>query len=155
MEAVVALAAIALRLPMVFAADYEAGGEAATQSAPRILIVEDEYLVAAELETSLAEAGFAVIGIAATAADAIRLARAEHPTLIVMDIRLAGRRDGITAAIEIYRETGIRCIFATAYAEPQMRQRAAAVAPLGWLAKPYQAEALIALIRDALRELRQ
>ena len=83
------------------------------------------------------------------------MAKAERPALIVMDIRLPGRRDGVDAAIEIYRATGIRSIFATAYAEPQMRQRAEAAAPLGWLPKPYRADALIPLIRDALKQLKE
>ena len=120
---------------------------------PRILIVEDEYLVSVELEARLAEAGFAVVGVATTASEALRLAAAERPALIVMDIRLAGRQDGIDAAIRIYNTTGIRCIFATAYSEPQMRERAKAASPLGWVSKPYRVDALVRMIREALREL--
>jgi DNA-binding NarL/FixJ family response regulator len=132
------------------------GDDAATTAeSPRILIVEDEYLVALELEIGLAEAGFDVVGTASTATEAVRLAKTESPALVVMDVRLAGRRDGIDAAISIYGATGIRCIFATAYAEPQLRQRADAAAPLAWLAKPYQVDALIRVIRTALRDLQQ
>ena len=120
---------------------------------PRILIVEDEYLVSVELEARLSEAGFEVVGVATTASEALRLAAAERPVLIVMDIRLAGRQDGIDAAVSIYNTTGIRCIFATAHSEPQMRARAKAAYPLGWLSKPYQVDALVAMIRAALREL--
>jgi DNA-binding NarL/FixJ family response regulator len=120
-----------------------------------VLIVEDEYLVATEIEAGLSESGFDVAGIATTAAEAIRLAQAEHPTLIVMDIRLADGRDGIEAAREIYQTTGIRCVFATAYTEPAMRERAEAAAPLGWLAKPYAIEGLIATVRAALDRLKQ
>lgn len=76
---------------------------------PRILIVEDEYLISVELEARLSEAGFEVVGIATTASEALRLAAAERPALIVMDIRLAGRQDGIDAAVRIYNTTGIRC----------------------------------------------
>ena len=96
-----------------------------------------------------------MVGIAASAAEAARLAQAERPTLIVMDIRLAGERDGIDAAHEIYRSTGIRCIFATAYTEPGLQERARAAEPLGWLAKPYEVEGLIATIRAALNRLKQ
>jgi two-component system, response regulator PdtaR len=119
---------------------------------PRILIVEDEYLVSMELEARLSEAGFEVVGVATTASEALRLAVAERPVLIVMDIRLAGRQDGIDAAVRIYNTTGIRCIFATAHAEPQIRERAKAASPIGWLSKPYQFDALVAMIREALRE---
>jgi CheY-like chemotaxis protein len=123
--------------------------------APRILVVEDEYLVATEIEAGLSENGFDVVGVAASATAAVRLATAERPALIVMDVRLAGERDGIEAAREIYRTTGIRCIFATAYTEPRMQERAREAAPLGWLAKPYEIEGLIVMIRAALNQLKQ
>lgn len=122
---------------------------------PRILIVEDEYLVASELEAGLSEAGFAVIGAASTAGEAIRLTKAERPALIVMDIRLPGRRDGIEAAKEIFATTGIRCIFVTAYADTRTQERAQSAAPLGWIAKPYATEAVIAAVRDALGRMKQ
>jgi DNA-binding NarL/FixJ family response regulator len=125
------------------------------QRSPRILIVEDEFLVATEIEAGLSENGFDVVGIATTAAEAIRLAKTERPTLIVMDIRLHGRRDGIEAATEIYETTGIRCLFATAYTEPRMQERAQPAAPLGWLAKPYAIEGLIAAVGTALNQLKQ
>ncbi|HZT87675.1 MAG TPA: response regulator [Stellaceae bacterium] len=127
----------------------------AEAEAPRILIVEDEYLVALELESELTDAGFAVVGSAATADEAIRLASDKRPTLIVMDVRLPGQRDGIDAAIEIYRATGIRSIFATAYPEPQLRRRAQAAAALAWLPKPYQMETLVSLIRKSAEDMRK
>jgi DNA-binding NarL/FixJ family response regulator len=138
-----------LRAPLPLAAE-NAPADKTTAEIPRILIVEDEYFVAIELEAELADAGFAVIGTARTAHEAIRLARAERPTLIIMDVRLPGPWDGIDAAINIYRSTGIRCIFTTAYGEPDVRERAQAADPLGWLPKPYQLDALIRLIRDAV-----
>jgi two-component system, response regulator PdtaR len=122
---------------------------------PRILIVEDDFLVASEIEAALSDAGFAVAGVATTATQAVNLAKTERPTLIVMDIRLAGSGDGIDAALEIYRSTGIRCIFATAYVEPALRGRAAAAAPLGWLSKPYTSEALMTMIHNSLNRPKQ
>ena len=113
----------------------------------RLLVVEDDYLVGMELEAGLADAGFDVLGVAATADEAVALTRRLKPELIVMDVRLAGARDGIDAAIEIYRSTGIRSLFATAYADPATRARAAASAPLGWISKPYTIEAIAAAIR--------
>jgi DNA-binding NarL/FixJ family response regulator len=130
-------------------------GPASAAGEERILIVEDEYLVAMDIETALSEAGFVVVGTAARASEAVRLAKETRPHLVVMDVRLAGSRDGIDAAIEIYNATGIRCIIASAHAAPELHRRAAAAAPLAWIAKPYQAGALIALIRDLLREPRQ
>jgi len=121
---------------------------------PGILLVEDDYLVASEMEAGLIDAGLNVVGVAATAADAVRLTLAERPALAIMDIRLAGVRDGIDAALEIFRTTGVRCIFATAHNDPQTRARAEPAAPLGWIAKPYSVEALIALTRRALAGLK-
>ncbi|HEX4571236.1 MAG TPA: response regulator, partial [Dongiaceae bacterium] len=90
---------------------------------------------------------------APSAEEAIALAQAEHPLLILMDIRLAGARDGIDAALEIFRSLGIRCIFATAHADPVTRARAEPAAPLGWLPKPYAMEAALAVAREAVAEL--
>jgi two-component system, response regulator PdtaR len=70
--------------------------------------------------------------------------------LAIVDVRLAGHRDGVEAAIELFRGHGIRSIFATAHADPETRRRAQAAAPLGWLAKPYSPERLLPLIRAAL-----
>jgi two-component system, response regulator PdtaR len=122
-------------------------------AAARVLIVEDDYLVAAALEGGLVEAGIEVVGIAGTAEEAVRLAQTTHPTLAVMDIRLSGRRDGIDAALEIFRSTGLRCIFATAHHDPATRVRAQPAAPLGWLGKPYTIDSLVVMINSALREL--
>jgi len=92
---------------------------------PRILVVDDDYLVAAATSGSLQDGGFEVLETAASAEEAIALARSEHPLLILMDIRLAGGRDGIDAALESFRSLGIRCIFATAHADPVTRARRA------------------------------
>ena len=120
---------------------------------PRILVVDDDYLVAAATSGSLRDGGFEVIETAASAEEAVTLARQMHPLLILMDIRLAGDRDGIDAALEIFRSLGIRCIFATAHADPVTRARAEPASPLGWLPKPYDMEAAVAAARDAVARL--
>jgi two-component system, response regulator PdtaR len=127
----------------------------AMNATARILIVEDDYLVAAALEGGLTDAGLEVVGVASSADEAVRLAEATRPTLAIMDIRLNGRRDGVDAALEIFRSTGVRCIFATAHHDPPTRARAQAAAPLGWLGKPYTVDFVIAMIKTALRELRR
>lgn len=114
-----------------------------------VLIVEDDFLIAMQTEIALADAGFLVIGVATTAEEALSLARAARPWLAVMDIRLSGRRDGIDAAGDLFRELGIRCVFATAHDDQQTRARAAPYAPLGWLAKPYTTASLVAVVREA------
>src|ERR1043165_3904151 len=132
------------------------GGTSGTQleSNPRILIVEDDLLIASEMETALTEAGFHIAGTASTGKEALQMAHAESPTLVVMDIRLAGDRDGIETALELFSVHGIRCIFASAYSDEEAQRRAAPAAPLGWLHKPYTMASLTAKVRAAARELR-
>jgi DNA-binding NarL/FixJ family response regulator len=119
----------------------------------RILVVEDDFLIGLQTVAALTDAGFDVIGSAKTAEEAIALAKAQQPSLAVMDIRLASKRDGIDAARELFKELGIRCIFATAHDDPHTRRRAEPYAPLGWLAKPYTMASLVTLVVDALSEL--
>lgn len=119
----------------------------------RILVVEDDFLVAMQVEAALGDAGFALAGTASSADEAVALAASHRPTLIVMDIRLAGTRDGVDAALEIHRALGLRCVFASAHADPEMRRRAAPAEPLGWLQKPYSMFSLIEAIRHALTTL--
>jgi two-component system, response regulator PdtaR len=122
-------------------------------SSPCILLVEDDFLVSMEMETGLEEAGYEVAGIAATAEDAVALAAERRPALVVMDIRLAGDRDGVDAAVEIYRTLGIRSIFASAHGDAGTRARAEAAQPLGWVAKPYRVETLVKAVEQALEGL--
>jgi two-component system, response regulator PdtaR len=123
------------------------------QSPTRILVVEDDFLIAMQTETALNEAGFEVVGTAATAEEAISLAREKQPALAVMDVRLAGERDGIDAARQLFGEFDIRCIFATAHDDAGTRARAEPFAPLGWLPKPYTASSLVALVAEAVSTL--
>jgi DNA-binding response OmpR family regulator len=120
----------------------------------RILIVEDDVLVASQMETALTDAGFQVAGTAVTSTEALQLAQAELPILVVMDIRLADGRDGIDTALELFRTHGIRCIFASAFSDQEARPRAGAAAPRRWLQKPYTMASLTAMVRAAVSELR-
>ncbi len=117
----------------------------------RVLIVEDEFFVALDAEDALDSAGFAVVGIATTAEEAISMAAAEQPDIVLMDIRLAGRRDGIDAALEIRRRFGIPSIFATAHSDGETRARGEKAAPVAWLTKPYTQGEVVAAIDLALR----
>jgi DNA-binding response OmpR family regulator len=137
----------------MFARDDTAGADKRSDRRERILVVEDDFLVAMQMESALIEAGFEVAGIAATGEDAIELALTERPRLVVMDIRLAGDRDGIDTALQLFAQQGIRCIFATAHHDEQSRRRAAPAIPLGWLHKPYTMASLVGMVRSALEEL--
>jgi len=130
------------------------GGNEATggEKRSRILIVEDDYFVAIGLEQNLQEAGFDVVGIAATAEEAMSLAAGTKPHLAIMDIRLAGKRDGIDAAIELQATYGIPSLFATAHGDPATRIRAEKARPAGWLTKPYSNLTAVEIVRQILNK---
>ncbi len=117
----------------------------------RVLIVEDEWLVSMEAEAALEEAGYRVVGIAASAGAAITLAELHRPNLILMDIRINGDRDGVDAAIEIFQRLGVRSIFVSAHADGRTRERAQSARPLDWVAKPYSSPQLIEAVTAALQ----
>ncbi len=120
---------------------------------PRILIVEDQYITAMDCQAELARSGCECVGIANTAAEAMLLAARERPDLILMDIRLASRTNGVDTAKEIYQQHGIRCIFVTGQSDPELREHAEAAHPLGWLNKPYAPADLVASVQSALEQL--
>lgn len=133
--------------------DDSSGAAEQSVDAARVLIVEDDYLVATEIENALSSAGFDIVGIANSADEALALAAAEHPLLAVMDVRLNGERDGIDAALELFATHGIRCIFATAHQTADARGRAHPAKPIAWLPKPYAMRSLVAAVRQAVEEL--
>ena len=120
---------------------------------PKILIVEDQYFVAVDCELHLRAAGLDCVGLASTAGGALDLAERERPDLIIMDIRLASRADGVEAAIVIYERLGIRCIFTSAHADEITRAEAQRAQPLAWVDKPYTSDQLISAIHNALDEV--
>ena len=131
--------------------DASAGG--GPSPAVRIMIVEDDYLVASQMSDSLADAGFEVAAVATSCEEAIGLARREKISFAIMDVRLAGKRDGVDCALELFTAHGIRCIFATAHADPHIKARAEPAKPLGWVQKPYSMASLIANVRKTLNAL--
>jgi CheY-like chemotaxis protein len=126
---------------------------ASAETRPRILIVEDDFLVGMEAEDGLAGAGYEIAGIAASAEEAVMLAERERPLLVVMDIRLAGDRDGVDAAIEIRRRLGIASLFASAHADLATRERAIPAEPMGWVVKPYRIATLVEAVAKAVEAI--
>jgi two-component system, response regulator PdtaR len=117
---------------------------------PRILIVEDEALLAADIGDSLSDMGFEVVGFAQTGESAISQASEKTPDLVLMDIQLRGSMDGIEAATKIKAEVGCPIVFQTAYAEDTVLERATAAEPYGYLVKPVGLRELHATIKMAL-----
>ncbi|MCX6878199.1 MAG: response regulator [Verrucomicrobia bacterium] len=116
----------------------------------RLLIVEDEIILAMNLRTRLTDMGYSVVSIASTGTAAITAAEQHQPDLILMDIRLYGGMDGIAAALEIRRHHDIPVIFMSAYGNEETQQRAAATEPAGFLSKLTDDLDLRAAIETAL-----
>jgi DNA-binding response OmpR family regulator len=106
----------------------------------RILIVEDEPLVAFDNEHVLHEAGYTVVGTVDNAAEALRLVAAGGIDLVMADVRLSGPADGVAVA-QAAHEAGIAVIFVTGGCPPEARRFA-----IGCLAKPFMSRDLLAAI---------
>ncbi len=104
----------------------------------RIQIVEDEAIIALEIENQLQLLGYDVTSTVDTGEKAIDKAEEDKPDLILMDIRLKGKMDGIEAADEIRNRFGIPVIFSTAYLEGKRIERAKITMPFGYVLKPIQ-----------------
>lgn len=112
----------------------------------RIMIVEDEAITALMMEFELRNYGFQICKKAATGIKAIAAAKSENPDLILMDIQLSGEMSGIDAAKEIKTIRDIPVIFITGYPDQDIRNRAMAVNPAGYLIKPFQIAELLDII---------
>jgi CheY-like chemotaxis protein len=116
----------------------------------RILIVEDEQLVARHLKLALEDDGYEVAGVADSAAQALAVAETERPDLVLMDIRIRGDMDGIDTASMLRAELGLPIVFLTANADDPTLQRALQVGPGGFLTKPFNSERVHHAIQVAL-----
>jgi PAS domain S-box-containing protein len=115
----------------------------------RILIVEDEAIVAMDIEDRLAGMGYELAGRAASGEHALALVESQHPNLVLMDIRLQGAMDGVTAAEEIRHRFHLPVIFVTAYSEEATLDRAKLAEPFGYILKPFDDRELRSAIEIA------
>jgi PAS domain S-box-containing protein len=118
----------------------------------QILVVEDEVIVAKDLQNELKSLGYEVLAIAASGEEALDKAAAGHPSLALMDIRLKGKMDGVDAAQEMRRRFNIPVVFLTAYADEGTLQRAKIAEPYGYLLKPFERRELRTSIETALHK---
>ena len=118
------------------------------------MVVEDEWVVADQLCRSLKDLGFTVCSTASTGNEAIEKAEAERPDLILMDIVLKGKMDGIQAADRINSQFNIPVIYMTAYTNQEYIERAKQTNPFGYLVKPYNQKELYATIEMVLHKHR-
>ena len=116
----------------------------------RILIVEDERIVALDLMATVARMGHEVVGSAASGRQALELARGNRPDCVLMDIMLDGDMDGIETTCRLKGMEDVPVIYVTAYSDDETRSRAAATRPCGFLVKPVHEAQLRQAIDEAM-----
>ncbi len=119
-------------------------------AAPRILVVEDEALIAEEICDRLSQHGYEMLGVVDTGAAAIESALARRPDLILMDIRLKGPIDGIEAAESINERMRVPVVYLTAHSDQRTLQRAKATSVFGYVLKPFHVKNLLVAIEVAM-----
>lgn len=116
----------------------------------RLLVVEDQPLVALDLKGTLEELGYDVVGVAGNPEAAVALAAQHRPDLALMDINLGGPVDGIATAERLHREYGIPSVFVTAYDDERTLSAATFAEPYGYVLKPFQPRELRIVLRVAI-----
>lgn len=114
-----------------------------------VLVVEDDLIIAMDIEDNVEELGHTVVGSAITAGQAVELAERMRPDVILMDLRLADGSFGGDAAREIYQRFGIRSIFVSGNLDPATRRELAALEPIAMISKPFVQHQLAAALESA------
>jgi DNA-binding response OmpR family regulator len=117
----------------------------------RVLIVEDETLIAEELRERLSQFGYSVIAAVDTADEGIAIATRERPDLVLMDIRLKGEKDGVQAAQEIRQQVDIPIVYVTAYSDRLTVDRARQTEYDAYILKPFHRRELQSTIEVAMQ----
>jgi len=120
--------------------------------AARILVVEDEAIVAMVIKKRLMNLGYSVSGVAATGKDAITKVEGTFPDLVLMDIMLKGDMDGIEAAEEIRKRFSIPVVYLTAHSDENTLERAKQTEPYGYILKPFTERDLSSNIEIAIHK---
>jgi PAS domain S-box-containing protein len=116
----------------------------------KILVVEDEPVVALDLQQEVEQLGLTVVGLAESADEALLVAEENRPDLALMDVRIVGSMDGVQTARLLREAYGIPVIFLTSYSDEQTIRRAARELPYGYLTKPFQPRELKAALEVGL-----
>jgi DNA-binding NarL/FixJ family response regulator len=119
-------------------------------SQEKILVVEDDTIIAITIEGRLKQFGYKVVGRASTAQDAIKKTIEFEPDLVLMDIHLKGPIDGIEAAQTIYGIYNIPVVYLTAFSDENTLERAQKTSPFGYIVKPFSDSTLKTGIKLAL-----
>src|ERR1700754_948888 len=114
-----------------------------------VLVVEDEALIALDLACSLESLGYRVLGPASNGEDARRIAASEYPDLLLMDVTIQGKFDGIDTARAITRERPAKLVFLTAHTDAKTRERAESLHPEAFLSKPCSIRQMQQILSEA------
>jgi two-component system, cell cycle sensor histidine kinase and response regulator CckA len=120
------------------------------ESTTTIMVVEDESVVATDLERSLKQLGYQLLPSAASSDEALLIASERCPDLVLMDIGIRGEQDGIDTAALLRRQHRVPVVYITAYADEETLSRAKETEPLGYLLKPFKPRELRATVEMAL-----
>jgi len=115
-----------------------------------VLVVEDQGIVAKDIQNTLKSMGYAVSAVASSGEEAIEKAAVTHPDLVLMDIMLKGKLDGVEAAEQIRARFDIPVVYLTAYSDEEPLQRAKITEPYGYVLKPFSERELHTSIEMAL-----
>ena len=115
----------------------------------KVLIVEDEFAIALNLQSILANAGYVVLGIADSFKSCVALCRENRPDLILMDIEIKGDHDGIETASVLKEMFDVDILFITAFGQEEFFDRAKKLAPEGYITKPFDTNALLRTVAIA------
>src|SRR4030042_6000904 len=116
----------------------------------KILVVDDEAIITMQLEERLSSIGYTISGMAASGEEAVEKARRLLPDIVLMDIVMPGKMNGIEAAKKITEELDIPVVFVTSYADDAIIEKAKHVRPYGYIVKPFNELVIKATVEVAL-----
>lgn len=120
------------------------------EKSPNILIVEDENIIAMDIRFMLENLGYKISGVVSSGEDSIKKAYNMLPDLILMDIKLKGNIDGVSAANQIYKSLQIPVVYLTAYLDNSTMDRAKETMHFGFISKPFEEKELQNIIEETL-----
>ncbi|MBA7496121.1 putative transcriptional regulatory protein pdtaR [subsurface metagenome] len=120
------------------------------EKSPNILIVEDENVIAMDIQFMLENLGYKISGVVSSGEDSIKKASSMLPDLILMDIKLKGKIDGVSAANQIYKSLRIPVVYLTAYSYNTTMDRAKETMHFGFISKPFGEKELQNIIEETL-----
>lgn len=121
----------------------------------KILVVEDEAIIAMDIQFLLRKLGFSQLEVVDTGEESVRKVAVEKPHLVLMDIKLKGELDGIDAAKQIFFEYNVPVIYITAFGDEKTIERANGSARFGFITKPFEETELQTTIQSALSKVYQ